>query len=170
MKNKIPHLPLSTLLYKEQRPSASVVKKFLHNEAVRVSRIILYHDTTVGGFWETTAYGPGMHISPQGHVASLWNCLLGDPDASIPLIQWKWMPIFFLFFITTPMAYGSSQTRGLIGASDAGLVYNHSNNTESKPHLRPTLHLVAMPDPWPSEWGQGLNLHLHRHYVGFLTC
>ena len=27
-----------------------------------------------------------------------------------------------------------------------------------------------MPDPWPTEQGQGSNLHPHGHYVGFLTC
>ena len=28
---------------------------------------------------------------------------------------------------------------------------------------------VAMPDLYPTEQGQELNLHLHGHYVGFLT-
>ena len=27
----------------------------------------------------------------------------------------------------------------------------------SKPHLQPTPQLKAMPDPWPTEWGQGFN-------------
>ena len=48
------------------------------------------------------------------------------------------------------MADGSSQDRGLIGAVAAGLCHSHSN-TGSEPHLRPTLQIVAMPDPKPTE-------------------
>ena len=33
----------------------------------------------------------------------------------------------------------------------------------SEPPLRPVLQLAAMPDPYPTERGQGLNLHLHGH-------
>ena len=33
----------------------------------------------------------------------------------------------------------------------------------SEPHLRPMKQLVAMPDPEPSEQGQGLNLHPHGY-------
>ena len=43
-------------------------------------------------------------------------------------------------------AYGGSQARGLIGATAAGLHHRHSN-AESKPGLRPTPQLTAMPDP-----------------------
>ena len=32
-----------------------------------------------------------------------------------------------------------------------------------------TTQLVVMPDPLPTELGQGLKLHLRRQYVGFLT-
>ena len=45
-----------------------------------------------------------------------------------------------LFFSTAPVAYGGSQARGLIGATDAGLLQSHSN-AGSK------LRLWAMPDP-----------------------
>ena len=45
------------------------------------------------------------------------------------------------------MAYGSSQARGLIGATAAGPRHSHSN-ARSKPCLRPTPQLAAMPDPW----------------------
>lgn len=85
--NKFPHFPVFSLSFsKEQRPNARVVRKFLLNEAVRVSRIILQHGTMAGGFPETTGYGPGVNMSPQGHMASMLNCLLGGPGAPIPLI------------------------------------------------------------------------------------
>ena len=57
-------------LYEELRPNTRVADKFLFNETEGVSWIILYHDNTVGGFPETTGYGAGMHISPQGHMAT----------------------------------------------------------------------------------------------------
>ena len=58
------------------------------------------------------------------------------------------------------MAYGGSQSRGQIGAVAAGLRHSHSNG-RSKPHLQPTPQLTAMPDPLPTERGQGLNWHPH---------
>ena len=53
---------------------------------------------------------------------------------------------FFCFFGATLMAYRSSQARGLIGATAAGLRHNHSN-VGSKWRLQPTPQLMAMPDP-----------------------
>ncbi len=58
------------------------------------------------------------------------------------------------------MAHGGSQARGPIGAVAAGLRQSHSS-TGSKPHLQPTPQLVAMPDPQPTEQGQGLNQQTH---------
>ena len=55
------------------------------------------------------------------------------------------------------MAYGGSQVRGLIGAVDTGLCRSHSS-AGSEAHLRHTPQLAAMPDPYPPEQGQGLNL------------
>ena len=56
--------------------------------------------------------------------------------------------LFVLFFLfrAIPIAYGSSQARGQIGAAAAGLHYSHSN-TGSKPCLQPMPQLVAMLDP-----------------------
>ena len=59
-----------------------------------------------------------------------------------------------------PMPYGGSQARGPVGAAAAGLYHGH-NNARSKPCLRPTPQLMAMPDPSPTERGQGWNLHPH---------
>ena len=59
---------------------------------------------------------------------------------------------FFFFFglfaisWAAPMAYRGSQARGLIGAVATSLHQSYSN-AGSKPHLRPTLQLTAMPDP-----------------------
>ena len=63
--------------------------------------------------------------------------------------------LFFFFFLSfclfafsraTPVAYGGSQARGLIGAVATSLRQSHSN-ARSKPRLRPTALLTATPDP-----------------------
>ena len=53
---------------------------------------------------------------------------------------------FFVFSRATPMAYGASQARGLIGAIATGLCHRHSN-TGSEPSLQPTPQLAATQDP-----------------------
>ena len=75
--------------------------------------------------------------------------------------------LFFFFFFfgllrATPVAYGGSQARGLIGAVAASLRHSHSN-ARSEPRLQPTLQLMATPDPRPTEQGQGSNLCLHGY-------
>ena len=52
---------------------------------------------------------------------------------------------FLCFFKAAPVATGSSQARGQIGATAAGLLHRHSN-ARSEPHLQPTPQLMAMPD------------------------
>ena len=64
--------------------------------------------------------------------------------------------LFFLFR-AAPLAYGSSQARGQIGATISSLHHSHSN-TGSKPRLQATPQLTAKPDPRPTEQDQGLNL------------
>ena len=66
----------------------------------------------------------------------------------------------FVFSRAAPMAYGGSQARGLIGAAAAGLHHSHSNRG-SESHLRPTPQLVATPDPYSTERGQGSNPQPH---------
>ena len=46
-------------------------------------------------------------------------------------------------FLAAPLAYGSSQAEGWIGATNAGLRDSHSN-MRSEPHLQPTPQLTAM--------------------------
>ena len=53
---------------------------------------------------------------------------------------------FLSFSRATPMAYGGSQARGLIGAVAAGLYQNYSN-TGSELRLQPTAQLLATLDP-----------------------
>ena len=67
---------------------------------------------------------------------------------------------FFAFSLAAPKAYGGSQARGQIRAVAAGLCHSHSN-AGSEPHPRPTPQLTAMPDPQPTEHGQGSNLQRH---------
>ena len=69
---------------------------------------------------------------------------------------------FFLFLRAAPAAHGSSQARGLIGATAAGLHHSHSN-ARSKPKFTGT------PDPQSTERGQGVNLQPHGLIAGFLT-
>ena len=74
----------------------------------------------------------GTHIPAQSflqfcHVTTFFVCL-------------------FAFSRATPMAYGGSQARGLIGTVAAGLRHSHSN-VGSEPRLRPTPQLTATPDP-----------------------
>ena len=52
----------------------------------------------------------------------------------------------FLSFRTVPAAHGGSQARDLIRAAAASLHHSHTHSG-SKPHLRPTPQLTAMPDP-----------------------
>ena len=50
--------------------------------------------------------------------------------------------LFFCLLRATPVAYGGSQAKGLIGATAAGLRQSHSN-TRSEPRLQPTTQLTA---------------------------
>ena len=73
--------------------------------------------------------------------------------------------IFFFFcpfaiYLAAPAKYGGSQARGRIRAVAPGLRQSHSN-TGTEPHLQPTPQLTAMPDPQPTERGQGVNLCPH---------
>ena len=73
-----------------------------------------------------------------------------------------WSFFFLLFFFglfrAALVVYGGFQARGWIGATAAGLHHRHSN-AKSELHLQTIPKLVATPCPWPTEWGQGLNLH-----------
>ena len=68
--------------------------------------------------------------------------------------------VFVFLFRADLVAYGGSQARGPIGAVAAGLHQGHSK-AGSEPHLQPTPQLMAMPDPQPTEQGQGSNPQPH---------
>ena len=67
---------------------------------------------------------------------------------------------FWLLFRAAPVAYESSQVRGRIWATAAGLHHSHSD-TGYEPHLPPTPQLTATLDPQPTERGQGSDLCPH---------
>ena len=71
---------------------------------------------------------------------------------------------FFLSFFAISWAaltaYGGSQARGLIRAVATGLHQSHSN-ASYEPCLPPTPQLTAMPDPLPTDGGQGPNPKPH---------
>ena len=54
-------------------------------------------------------------------------------------------PFFFGLFKAAPTAHGGPQARGPIRAVATGLHHSHSNKG-SKPLLRSTSQLIAMPD------------------------
>ena len=64
---------------------------------------------------------------------------------------------FFFLLRAEPAAYGGSQAKGLIRVVASSLCHSHSNAI-SELLLQPTPQLMAMPDPYPTEQGQGPNL------------
>ena len=94
-------------------------------------------------------------IPPKMKIGTKWvNLLLRKSFRNITShVQLFCLFVCLCLFRPTPMAYGSSQARGWIGSAAACL--HHS--------LVYDLHtqLTAMPDPSPTEQGQGLNTHPH---------
>ena len=89
-------------------------------------------------------------------------------NRSVPFIYLFICLIFtFRLFRATLVSYGGSQARGRMGAAATGLYHSHSH-AGSEPRLRPTPQLTAVPDPWPTEWGQGLNPCPHGPSSGSL--
>ena len=74
----------------------------------------------------------------------------------------KFFFLTFCFLGPYPRHIESSQARSRIRAAAAGLYHSH-NNVGSKLHLWPVYQLTAVPDPWPTEWGQGSNPHPHGY-------
>ena len=70
--------------------------------------------------------------------------------------------VFYLFAFSRAAltAHGGSQARGLIRAVATSLHHSHSN-ARSELRLQPTPQLTAMPDPQPTEQGQGSNPQPH---------
>ena len=116
--------------------------------------------------------GSSVSLQPQG-----WSCMcvcgIHEEARYILIIYvcqtlWYFRPgdnyLFFFppLFRATPLAYGGFQARGLIRATAAGHSHSRSNAC-TEPCLQPTPQITAMPDPEPTERGQGLNWHPHGH-------
>lgn len=112
----------------------------------------------------TTSFSPSADPSPFLHLPSesLQICF-----TCVIVAVWHrksagtlFVCLFVCFWTlrTTCAAYGSSQARGQIRAVAAGLHHSHSN-AGSEPRMRPTPQLIATPDPYPTERGQGSNPH-----------
>ena len=97
------------------------------------------------------------------------------PDFSLSSSQKNldFFSFFFFFsfwlFRTTHMAYGSSQAKGRIGATAAGLHHSHSN-LGSQLHLQPTHSSWQHWIPDPTEQGQRSNLHPHGYKLDSFCC
>ena len=78
------------------------------------------------------------------------------PEARIVLMKTNDWGHFKINFMATSMAYGRSQARGRVRAAAASQHHSHSN-AGSEPCLWPTPQLMAVPDPQPTERGQGSN-------------
>ena len=87
--------------------------------------------------------GQQTFIINKGQMVYLWNVYFRKLFFSFLLFFFFF---FFFSFSATPLAYGSSQARGRIGAAAADLRHSHGN-TGSEPHLHPTAHFTATLDP-----------------------
>ena len=93
-----------------------------------------------------------------------WDRVLGRSQGSHLTISLSFLKFLlsFYFFRAAPAPYGGSQARGPVGAAAVGLHHSHSSNAGSQPSLQSMSQLMAMPDPQPTDRGQGLNLRLQR--------
>ena len=79
----------------------------------------------------------------------------------VQLGAWRKYFFFFLSFRTTPMAYGHSQARDELELQL--LAYATATALRDLSRVWTIPQLMAMPDPWPMEQGQGLNTHPHGY-------
>ena len=114
-------------------------------------------------FWEGEVFCWGLDYKPLLFYWKSWKFLLkrawGDElpfcvvlCPTLTPIVWGHCDLNYLkhrspnIFRAALIAYGSSHSRGRIGAVATGLHHNHSN-AGSEPCLQPTPQLTAMPDP-----------------------
>lgn len=95
------------------------------------------HETENNSQKEKEAYGTDEASIPQteserSFICSASLCLLGGTFSPF---TFKIIFCLFVCFRAAPMAYGTSQARGQIRATAAGLHHSHSN-ARSKRHLR----------------------------------
>ena len=107
--------------------------------------------------WAASAAAQSLMLLGSGSLSQAGICLLLNKGPDCPLqfeheslnLPSEFVLFCFFLFWAALMAYGSSQTRGQIGAAAASLCHSHSNSG-SEPYLCPMLQLMAMMDPEPS--------------------
>ena len=89
--------------------------------------------TPVGGFDGLSKSSPNCHCNYQNNniycqqSAKYLSILYDTNFFSLPISQFSFLSFFFFcLFVTAPKAHGSSQARGLIGSTAAGLYPSHS--------------------------------------------
>ena len=91
-----------------------------------------------------------IHSSVDGHLG--YFPVLAIENSAVQHLTYKNVFLLLLLFClfafprATPVAYGSSHARGLIGAVATGLRQSHSH-AGFELHLQPIPQLTAMPDP-----------------------
>ena len=91
-------------------------------------------------------HGHSTCVQMVGLWGSSWFFSLFQNIYNVGFFLFCFVLFCFCLFRAAPVAYGSSQARGQIGAIAASLHHSHSN-ARSKPHLQPTPQLRAMPGP-----------------------
>ena len=157
---------------------------------VRVSKAMCTYGFRAGGssllFCFLAASGWSQCFNPQdlwiSFLSSTWSTRKsqlgpgGEKHDSSPDLHPDVLPSLtaiaydhlFIYFLAVPTAYGGSQARGRIRDTAAG--HSHSS-TRSKPHLRPTPQLTAMPTLNPlSEAGDQTRNLMVPSWIHFLCA
>ena len=71
-------------------------------------------------------------------------------------------------FRAVPAAHGGSQARGPVGGTVAASLHHSHSNVGFEPRLQLTPQLMATPDAYPTEQGQGIP-EFSWILVGFVT-
>lgn len=94
--------------------------------------------------------------------------ILSDDCHRSSLLPVSFLCVALTLFVFLQLHLQHMEAKSQIGAAAAGLHHSHGN-AGSDPHLWPAPLLLAMLDPYPTEGGQGSNLHPHGQYAEFLT-
>ena len=100
----------------------------------------------------------------QFSITELWFISLFPPKKVYCIFCFTLF--YFLFFAFYVHTHGicKFQARAPIRATAASLRHSHSN-LGSETRLWPTPQFMAMPNPQPSEQGQGWNMHPHGYQL-----
>ena len=131
-----------------------------------LNRLHYYHCLVQIYFGEvgTPVHGTALYCS-HGMLASLiWK----SPFVCV-CVCYMFIPLssflsffFFFFFFWTPCSIFNFPGGGHLRDTPAGLRHSHSH-VGYKLYPQPTPQFSAMPDPQPTEPGQGLNPHPHGY-------